>query len=154
MRNRKQIKADRLWKHWLYWLPEQCFGPDLKEIENYDPEKYRKAFEHFQTKGRKGLTEEEIYHIHPLIEAQKRKEITLSSLAEESMEWWSNLKGWIYPWLHTIENKGTMDRLTFIAILRTIKSIAKDPHDFFLRHPGISQQTKHRYFTQRVQNLC
>jgi len=151
-RTRKQVRADRLWRHWLSWMGEP-YGPDFKRIEGYQPEKYRSAFERFQTHGRKGLSEDELYGIHPLLSAQKAKEVTLTSMAEESMEWWSKGNGWAIPWLDTLEKVKSgekMDRLTRVAILRTVKTIAKDPHDFFERHPGISAELKQRYFSYRV----
>jgi hypothetical protein len=153
-RTRKQVKADRLWKHWLSWLGEP-FGIDLRPIPNYDPSCFRVAFEHFQTHGRKGLTEHELCGIHPLLCAQKAKEITLTSMAEESMEYWSKGWGWVTPWLHTcnqVKSGEKMDRLTYVAILRTIKSIAKDPHGFFERHTGIDPKTKARYFNNKSQS--
>lgn len=156
-RTRKRIKADRLWTHWLYWLSPTPFGPDLLPISSYNPELYRSAFDHFQTRGRNGLTDDELRGIHPLIDAQKSKEITLTSLAEESMEWWANGWGWVYPWDHTIntrtEGNKPMDRLTLVAILRTVKSIEEDPHGFFERHPGISDDQKHRHFGRRYNSL-
>lgn len=124
-------------------------GPDLKRIEGYQPERYRSAFERFQTHGRKGLSGDELYGIHPLVAAQKAKEVTLTSMAEESMEWWAKGFGWATPWLDTlgrVKEGEKMDRLTRVAILRTMKSIANDPHDFFERHPGISAGIKQRYF--------
>lgn len=151
-RTRKQIKADRLWRHWLSWIGEP-FGPDLKPIGNYDPNRFRKAFEHFQTHGRKGLSVEEQHGIHPLISAQKAKEVTLTSMAVESMEWWAKGHGWAVPWIDTLGRvKGgeKMDRLTRVAILRTMKSMAKDPCAFFERHPGIEPELKQRYFNYRV----
>jgi len=154
-RTRKQVRADRLWRHWLSWMGEPC-GPDLKRIEGYQPNEYRSAFERFQTHGRKGLSQDELYGIHPLLAAQKAKEVTLTSMAEESMEWWAKGNGWAIPWHDTLERVKSgekMDRLTRLAILRTMKSITKDPHDFFERHPGISAELKQRYFSYRVATL-
>lgn len=154
-RTRKQIKADRLWKHWLSWMGEP-FGPDLKRIKNYDPSKFRDAFEMFQTHGRRALSESQLYGIEPLLAAQKAKEATLTSMAIESMEWWSKGGGWAIPWLDTLSRAKEgerMDRLTRVAILRTIKSIAKDPHNFFSRHPGIPDKLKERYFNYRAASL-
>ena len=132
------------------------FGPDLKPIPNYDPTRYRKAFERFQTHGRNGIIAEDIYGIAPLLGAQKAKEVTLTSMAIESMEWWSKGFGWEIPWLDTLERVKLgekMDRLTRVAILRTVKSISKDPISFFERHPGISHELKQRYFSFRVSTL-
>ena len=154
-RTRKQVRADRLWRHWLSWIGDP-HGPDLKRIKGYQPERYRSSFERFQTHGRKGLSEDELYGIHPLLAAQKAKEVTLTSMAEESMEWWAKGNGWAIPWYDTlkrVKNGEKMDRLTRVAILRTMKSIAKDPHDFFERHPGISAELKQRYFSYRVATL-
>jgi hypothetical protein len=156
-KKRKQIRKDRLWKHWLYWLSDDAFDHNLKKIENYDPEKYRNAMDKWQTHGRKALTDDEFQGVKPLIDAQKAKEIFLTSLAEESAEFWSKGWGWIYPWQHTIDMRNTdskkMDRLTYVAILRTMKSIAEDPHDFFERHPGIKPEIKDRFFSYRVDSL-
>jgi len=156
MKTRKQIRADRLWMHWLSFLGEP-FGPDLKRIEDYNPETYRGAFERFQTHGRSVLSEDETRGINPLIGAQKSKEVMLTMMAEESMEWWSKGHGWAIPWMHTCATRKLgdkpMDRLTYVAILRTMKSIAKDPVDFFTRHPGISPEIKRRYFGYRVASL-
>lgn len=152
-RTRKQVKADRLWKHWLHWLSPTPFGPDLKPIPDYNPGTYRNAFERFQTHGPKALTEAERYGIAPLIAAQKAKEVFLTSLAEESMEWWAKGWGWVHPWASTLShrNAGTpMDRLTYAAIQRTMRSLARDPLNFFLRHPGIAPELKQRYLAYKT----
>lgn len=152
-RTRKQVRSDRLWKHWLSWLGEP-FGPDLKRIEGYNPEAYRAAFERFQTHGKAGLTADELYGIHPLIAAQKAKEVTLTSMAQESMEFWSKGLGWDVPWKHTCRTRKIdnppMDRLTYAAILRTRKAIEQNPFAFFMRHPGIPEQMKQRYLAYRI----
>lgn len=153
--SRKRIKANRLWKHWLSWMGEP-YGPDLKPIKGYNPDKHRAAFERFQSHGRSKLTAEQLRGIHPLLAAQKAKEVTLTSMAEESMEWWANGNGWAAPWLDTLSRVKAgekMDRLTRVAILRTMKTIEKDPHSFFERHPGISDELKRRYFARRVATL-
>jgi hypothetical protein len=154
--NRKQVKSNRLWKHWLHWLAEDVFDENLKRIEGYDPEAFREAFQRFQTHGSKALTEDEVRGIKPLKDAQKAKEFFLTSLAEESMEWWAKGDGWIYPWIHTLDTRKQgrpLDRLTIVAILRTMKTIRRSPHDFFERHPGISQELKARYFSIRFSTL-
>ena len=148
---RKQIKANRLWKHWLYWLGDAVpFGPDLKPIPNYNPEQWRSAFERYQTLGSGGISSEALWHIAPLIAAQRSKEVFLTSLAQESLEFWASGFGWSAPWYHTLEcgrsDARRMDRLTRVAILRTMRSIKADPVGFFSRHPGIKQHTKERYF--------
>lgn len=147
-RTRKQIKSDRLWKHWLYWLGEHpAFDHNLKEIKDYNPELYRNAMKNYQTHGRKALSNDEFYGVKPLLDAQKAKEIFLTSLAEESLEYYCKRWGWILPWQHTIDGgrRENIDRLTKVAILRTIKSIQKDPFDFFQRHPGIKPHIKQKY---------
>jgi hypothetical protein len=148
-RTRKQVKADRLWRHWLFWLSDTPMGRDLRLLENYNPERWRKAFEWFQSYGPLVLAEDELDGIYPLICAQRAKEVVLTSLAEESMEWWAKGQGWVYPWLHTLQTKG-LDRLTRVAILRTMKSIAKDPVSFFNRHPGLTPKTKERFFSLKA----
>ncbi len=148
-RTRKQVKADRLWWHWLFWLSDTPMGRDLKPIENYRPEEWREPFDRFQSCGASCLSSRELDSIYPLICAQRAKEVVLTSLAEESMEWWAKGDGWIYPWLHTLQTKG-LDRLTRVAILRTMKSIAKDPVDFFNRHPGLTPKTKERFFSLKA----
>lgn len=148
-RTKKQVRSDRLWRHWLSWMGEP-YGPDLKYIYNYDPDAFRGAFEKFQTHGRKGLTPDELYGIAPLLAAQKAKEVTLTSMATESMEWWAKRWGWAIPWLHTLDmvrGGEKMDRLTKVAILRTVKTIAVDPFAFFERHPGIPTELKARFFS-------
>ncbi len=143
-KTRKQIRRDRLWKHWLSFLSKKCYGPDFKEIKDYNPELWRNAFEKFQTYGKSKLTKEEIYNIEPLIAAQKSKEITLTSLAEESMWYWSTGGGWIYPWLGSLQKP--IERLFRVAILRTMRKIRDSGSlEFFLSHPGISEETKTRY---------
>ena len=153
-KTRKQVRSERLWKHWLYWLSESPFGRDMRPLAGYSPEQYRGAFEHFQSSGRKGLTETDLEGIHPLLCAQKAKEVFLTSLAEESMEWWAKGWGWIHPWQHTLDTRREgkpLDRLTHVAILRTVKKLAKDPFAFFQRHPGIPDELKLRYLSYVAQ---
>lgn len=155
-RTRQHIRSDRLWKHWLYWLGDNPpFALNLQgPIPDYKPEDHRKTFEYFQTHGAKTLSSADLVGIYPLLCAQKSKEILLTSLATESMDWWAKSDGWAYPWLHTLdtrkEGRNPMDRLTYVAILRTMKNLAKDPHGFFERHPGIPADLKALYFAQRA----
>lgn len=156
-RTRKQVRADRQWKHWLYWLSPTPFTKGLRPLENYGPEPFRDAFNRFQSSGASTLTPEELDGIHPLVCAQKAKEVFLTSLAEESMEWWSKGDGWIYPWLHTLAERKNgekpMDRLTLVAILRTMKSIQQDSLGFFLRHPGIKESLRQKYLATRLASV-
>lgn len=156
-KSRKQIRSDRLWKHWLYWLKPPYFGPDWKELPNYDPEEYREAFHAFQTHGSGAVPHEKHAGLAPLVAAQRAKEVFLTTLALESFEWWAKGWGWEHPWQHTLEMGKTdqkkMDRLTKVAILRTIKSIRPDPLDFFDRHPGITAEEKVRFFGVREATL-
>ena len=147
---RKQIKANRSWKHWLYWLEPEPWGEDGQRIKNYDPEKYREAFNYFQSNGRRGLTDDQVTGIYPLIQAQKAKEITLNMMVEESMYFWSDGGGWRTPWRCTLDLNKTdtkkFDRLTLVAILRIMRSIDADPLDFFARTTSISPQIKIKYY--------
>lgn len=154
-KTRKQIRKERQWKHWLYWLGDgPFFDSNLKEIQGYDPEKYRQAFHKFQTHGVSKLTVEEQDGIKPLVDAQKCKEIFLTSLALESLEWWSCGHGWIHPWRHTVQINKTdpkkMDRITLVAIARTIRKIREDSYGFFARHPGIREDVKARFLAIRL----
>ena len=148
-KTRQEVRKNRLWKHWLFWMGEP-FGPDLKRMDGWEAERYRAAFERFQSLGAKALSPDELRGIHPLIAAQKAKEVLLTSLAEESLEYWAKGWGWRVPWQHVCDTRNIgrkpLDRLTYVAMLRTMKSIAADPVAFFDRHPGISTRTKERYF--------
>jgi hypothetical protein len=42
---KKQIRKDRTWKDFLFWLGNAPYYYDHKELLNYDPEKWRDAFE-------------------------------------------------------------------------------------------------------------
>lgn len=150
---RQQIRKNRWWKHILFHLPSRIFGPDLREIHGYDPEPWREAFERFQARGRSVLSKEEISGIHPLISAQKCKEILLTSLADECFEWWSNGWGWMGPLDDTLYRKddAPLDRLTRVAILRMKRTMLETAAstsivDFFSRHPGISESKKQKRF--------
>lgn len=152
-RTRKQIKSDRLWKHWLYWLGDgPFFNSKLETLIDYNPDLYRAAFERYQSHGKRALTAEELEGIQPLLNGQKSKEILLTSLAIESMEFWAEGCGWIHPWRHTLESPGDrpMDRLTKVAILRCIRSLKEDSIGFFIRHPGIESHRKERYLAIRL----
>lgn len=148
MKTKKQIRQDRLWKHFKSFLDDRIWDSQMGEIHGYDPEPWRDAFFRYQSNGSKGLTADELEGIKPMVDAQKAKEITLTSLAIESMEWWSVGAGWIYPWLDVL-NRGVKDRLFKVAIMRTMKNIAKDSVTFFKHHPGIPEATKQRYFDIR-----
>lgn len=144
--SRSALRSNRWWKHILYYLPEKVFGPDLRDLVEYDPNQWRAAFEKFQTHGRKDLSAAELYHIEPLIAAQRHKEVTLTTLAAESLEWWEKGWGWGWPWRAVLESKPCPDRLTRVAIMRTMKTISKDSLGFFQRHPGLSEEAKQRAF--------
>lgn len=147
MKTRKQIRKDRRWNEFVLHLPRPMFDHDGNRLQSYDANAWRNAFERFQEDGAASLTPDELRGIHPLVCAQKNKEIMLTSLAEESMEWWAKGWGWIHPWQAVLDGKPS--RLLRLAILRTIKTISTDPHGFFERHPGISDGVRNRYFAQR-----
>lgn len=146
---RKQIRKNRWWKHILGHLPQQIFGTDLRRLENYDPEKWRGAFEDFQSNGLGNLSPEEREGIHPLIQAQRQKEILLTELATECMEYWANGWGWMIPIRSTLDGEPKLDRLTKVAILRMMKTMEENYPvgvvDFFCRHPGIKESQRQRY---------
>lgn len=141
MKRKTVIRRDRLWKHWKSWLSSPLFDINGNRLDAYDPEPWRAAFERFQSHGKSALTDAEYAGIWPLICAQKNKEITLTSLVDESMEWWANRWGWIYPFLSFLGESG-VDRLTRLAVLRIMKGVAQDSLGFFLRHPGIPEDRK------------
>jgi len=154
---RKKIRKDRTWNHFLFWcgFDRNPAFINMKEVENYNPEKWRTAFEFYQERGSRGLTSEELENIKPIIDGQRIKEITLNGLVTESMEFWANGWGWINPFIATLTTHPKVDRLTKVAILRMIRNMQGgkgkyDPNsvvDFFLRHPGISDKTKDHYFS-------
>lgn len=147
MKSRKQIRKDRWWNHILFYIPKHAFGSDLREIHGYDPTQWRDAFERFQSFGEKALSAQEREGIMPLIAAQKGKEIMLTSLAEECMEFWSRHWGWFTPISATLQRRDgelPLDRLTRVAVLRMARSIERDVVGFFTRHPGIKDEKKQR----------
>lgn len=128
----------------------------MQEVKDYDPEKWRSAFEHYQEKGSKGLSSEELTHIKPIVDGQRIKEITLNGLVTESMEFWANNWGWINPFVATLTTLPKVDRLTKVAILRMMRNMqggikgkynSNSVMDFFVRHPGISSKTKNHYLS-------
>lgn len=97
MKNKKlaaKVRKERTWKHFLYHCNFDKFPPFInnKAVEDYDPEKWRDAFERYQEKGRKALTEEELINIKPILDGQRSKEILLNGLAEESLDFWAKRK--------------------------------------------------------------
>jgi len=138
---KNQIRKNRLWKHWLYWLGEPPYWDNWHEYKNYDPEKFRDAFEKFQTHGRPALSEEEWFGIQPLKNAQNQKEFVLTGLCEEALEFWAQNMGWVHPLNHYVST--SKDRLTKVAVLRIIKRIQEDGAEtFLLGHPKIPQKRK------------
>jgi len=153
MLTRKQIRKNRWWRHILSHLPQRVFGSDMREIKDYHPEQWRDAFERFQSHGNQALTEIEREGILPLIAAQKGKEILLTSLAEECMSFWAKGWGWIHPIASTLAKpvqpeEKRVDRLTRVAILRMLRNMRADVVDFFIRHPGIKEDTKQRHLAE------
>jgi hypothetical protein len=159
---KKKIKKDRVWNHFLFWcnFKENPAFINMQEVKDYDPERWRTAFEHFQEKGSRGLSSEELTYIKPIVDGQRIKEITLNGLVTESMEFWANGWGWINPFIATLTMHPKVDRLTKVAILRMIRNMQGgkgkyNPNsvvDFFMRHPGISDKTKNHYFNIKANN--
>lgn len=140
-KQKQQIRKNRLWKHWLRWLGEAPYWDNWHEYKDYDPEKFRDAFEKFQTHGRSVLTDDEWFGIQPLKNGQNQKEFVLTGLCEEALEFWSQNLGWIYPLSHYASQE--KDRLTKVAVLRIIKRIEEDgAAKFLLGHPKIPQKRK------------
>ncbi len=138
---KNQRKKDRLWKHWLYWLGQPPYWDNWHEYKSYNPEKFRIAFENFQTHGRKALSDEDWFGIQPLISAQNQKEFFLTGVCEECLEFWSQNCGWIWPLNHSISLE--KDRLTKVALLKIRKRILEDGSEtFLLGHPKISAKQK------------
>lgn len=52
-----RVRKDRVWKHFLHHCNFDKFPPFInsKAVENYDPEKWRDAFERYQERGRKAF---------------------------------------------------------------------------------------------------
>lgn len=120
--SRKIIRQNRLWSHFLYWLGDgPHFHSDGSRWDDYEPERWRKTFLNFQSNGRRGLSPDEIDGITPLIDGQRRKELTLNSLVIEMLIWDSEGWGYIHPAMHVLETK--MDRLTRLSVLRTLNNI-------------------------------
>jgi hypothetical protein len=158
---KKKIKADRLWRHFMYWCDFKNNPPfiNLVEVQDYDPEKWRNAFERFQERGAKSLTTEELQNIKPILDGQRQKEIFLNGIIEEGMEFWSTGHGWWYPLYASF--KDCDDRLTKVAIGKIIRNLygygkkEYDPMasvDFFLRTPCISDRIKSKLFATKYEN--
>jgi hypothetical protein len=148
---KKQIRKNRTWKHFLSWLGNAPYYFELKEIKDYQPEKWRDAFERFQTFGPKSLTVEEFIHIQPLISGQKAKEICINGHVEEAMDWWSSLQNWSIPFKDSLL-RGGYDRLTRLSLLRIMKSIQEDGIGFFSKTTSIDGNIKSRFFDTYVIN--
>ena len=163
LKKRKQkIRKDRVWNHFMYWCDFENNKPfiDLQVVVDYDPNDWRDAFERYQTNGAKALSTIELKFIEPIVNGQRIKEITLNGLATESLEFWANSWGWIYPWIDSLTREPFYDRLTKVAILRTIRKMqgGKKGHynpnsviDYFMSHPGISEKTKQYYLNLKLQ---
>ena len=145
-KRKRQIRRDRTWNHFLYWLSDLKFHSNFtKWVEPYNPEDHRLDFEEYQSHGARNLTAEQIEGIKPLLDGQVSKEITLNLLVEESMEWWAHGAGWTYPFLSFLSFKN--DRLTKVAVLRIKKQLQEDNIGFWMRHPGISEDSKQKYLS-------
>lgn len=142
MFSKKQIRQNRLWRHFKLFITEPIFDNESRKITNYNPELYKEAFLQYQTSGAKGLSEEQLEGIKPLIDAQKQKEITLNSLVMETFEWDSKGWGWTYP-ISDVLSRKELDRLTVLAILRIKRQLQNksgektfvDRLEFYKRHP-------------------
>lgn len=156
---KQEIRKNRWWKHILSYLPSKVFGFDLRRIQNYNPEQWRDAFERFQSSGIKALMPFEREGIDPLISAQRGKEIFLTAIATECMEFWSNGWGWMIPINDVLQKRvgePSLDRLTRVAILRMRKTMLENYPvgvvDFFCRHPGIKESQRERYLAVFLAN--
>lgn len=143
---RKQIKKNRTWNHFKWWVGDGPHFIDNKEVVDYEPEKWRDAFERYQSYGPKALTTEEHINIKPLLDGQRQKEICLNGHVAECMEWWAHHRGWIWP-LRDSLLRGKYDRLTRLAMLRMMRSMSEDIVGFFERHPGIEDDVRQRHFS-------
>lgn len=141
MKSKKQIKQDRLWEHFKYFLPDKIFKSDLTKWHNYNPELYKQIFLDYQSYGRKNLTLEQLENIKPLLDGQRQKEIFLNSVVMEIFEWDSKGWGWIYPIDSILSEK--LDRLTRLSLLKIRKRLrGKNKNlyfpnrlNFYLSHP-------------------
>lgn len=145
MKSKEQIRKDRTWRHFLFWLGKGPHFINMKEAHGYDPEMWRVAFERYQSQGAASLSPAELSGIQPLIDGQRQKEICLNGHVSESMEWWASHQGWIHP-LRDSLMRGGYDRVTKLALLRIVRAMKKDVISFFQRHPGIEEKVKERHF--------
>jgi hypothetical protein len=146
-KTKRQIRQDRTWKHFLFWLGNGPHFINMQQSSDYNPEQWRAAFERYQSQGKSALSNDELAGIQPLIDGQRQKEICLNGHVAESMEWWAWHQGWIHP-LRDSLIRGGYDRLTKVAILRMIRSMRDDLVGFFARHPGLDESVKSRHFAQ------
>jgi hypothetical protein len=158
-KRKKKFKADRLWKHFMYWCDFKNNPPfiGMKIVQDYDPEMWRNAFEKFQSNGSKYLTQEEMINIKPILDGQRQKEIFLNGIVEESMEFWSTGHGWRIPLYAAFCE--CSDRLTKVAIGKIIRNMyghGKKEYqpmaatDFFIRTPSISDRIKSKLLSTRL----
>lgn len=120
-------------------MPYRCWDENLKEIDlsSYNPEDWRGAWERFDTYGRKSVSEEELYMLKPLLDAKGNYNLFLSSLVEETFEWWSKGHGWYYPIYHTLQTCHC--KITKVAILKIVRQLQDNALKFFISHPYMRQ---------------
>lgn len=143
--SKKQIRKNRTWKHFLFWLGSGPHFIDMKQAKGYNPEQWRDAFERYQSQGPKALSEQELAGIQPLLDGQRQKEICINGHVAEAMEWWASHQGWMHP-LRDSLLRGGYDRLTRLSLLRIIRGLTDDTMSFFQRHPGLDEKVKQRHF--------
>lgn len=111
-----------------------------------------------QTFGNHSLSPEELQSIEPLIDAQKRREITIRTLYEECADWWSNGWGWIYPirdmLCREFNSRHEHKDRVFIKILIKIyrRFLSQGFMESLIAFSGIPQQQKNKYL-DRYANL-
>lgn len=150
---KKEIRKKRDSEHWKFWLPDPLFDWEGKKTTDYDADKWIPAFLVFQSHGRGPLSEDEWNGIQPLISGQRNKEITISSIIEESMEFWANGWGCLVPLRHTFDTNKTdarkLDRKTLAAMIKIFRQIREDSVGFFKRTSAISEDKKTRYINHK-----
>ena len=75
-----------------------------------------------------------------LLDCQKWKEWTITSLIEEVFEWWCDNAGWIYPLnhiLHTEKDKKSVNVKAVTKIIKNIETVGV--LEFYLGHEGTNK---------------
>lgn len=110
------------------------------------------CFFRIETHGKRGISEDQLKSIAPLLEAKGDYELQIKMVYSEAAEWWSKGWGWDAPIHEAITSAKREPAMSVYleALTKIQKAFRIDPIDAILAYTGFSADERNKYFEQKT----